>query len=236
MPTQWLIQRDGEEIGPLSFDELAQRVSDGLVGKKTLVRPDHSETWQRAESVVDFAYLARRSPMVESKSRDSDQTSQPQTLPPAESQTPQAKSDIATQPSGAPASDENSPAKVQRAWFWLKDHDQTFVAVCIAVFLVIVAINWLKVSGWGLVPLEFDRQAARRYDFRIDINNASWIEWAQIEGIGEATARKIVEDREKNGPFRGISDVQRVKGIGPKTLERIRPFLRVTENTEAQNE
>ena len=131
---------------------------------------------------------------------------------------------------------EGLPAKTQRAWFWLKDHDQTFVAVCVAIFLVLVTINWLRLSGWGAAPLEVDRQAARRYDFRIDINNASWIEWAQIEGIGETTARKIVEDRDSNGPFRGITDVQRVKGIGPKTLERMRPFLRVTESTDTKAE
>jgi competence protein ComEA len=132
---------------------------------------------------------------------------------------------------------EKSPSdKTRNAWFWLKGHDQTFVAICVGLFLILVAINWLKLSGWGAVPLEVDRQAARRYDFRIDINNASWVEWAQIEGIGEVTARKIIEDRDRSGPFRGISDVQRVKGIGPKTLERMRPFLRVAEDTDAQSE
>lgn len=76
------------------------------------------------------------------------------------------------------------------------------------------------------MPLEVDRLPARRFDFRIDINKASWIEWSQIEEIGEATARKIIEDRETNGPFRNVSDLLRVKGIGPKTLERMRPFLK----------
>ncbi len=136
-----------------------------------------------------------------------------------------------------PAVAKTAPSsQVRNAWFWLKGHDQTFVALCLGVFLILVTINWLKLSGWGAVPLEVDRHAARRYDFRIDINNASWIEWAQIEGIGELTARKIVENRDANGPFRGISDVQRVKGIGPKTLERMRPFLRVTESTDAKVE
>ncbi len=140
------------------------------------------------------------------------------------------------QPSQQSATDVPVSAKVRNAWFWLKEHDQFFVAVCVAVFLILVTINWLRLSGWGTAPLEVDRQAARRYDFTIDINNASWVEWAQIEGIGEVTARKIVEDRDANGPFHGISDVQRVKGIGPKTLERMRPFLRVTKNADIKAE
>ena len=216
MLTQWFIQRDGAEIGPLSFDELAKRVGYGQVLKGTLVRSDHSEAWQRVESIVEFSYLARQGLIVDSKSADLEQASPPKSSSSAESQ--------------------SSQAKFQQAWFWLKGHDQTFGAVCVTVFLTLVTINWLKLSGWGAVPLEVDRHAARRYDFRIDINNTSWIEWAQIEGIGELTARKIVENRDANGPFRGISDVQRVKGIGPKTLERMRPFLRVTESTDTQVE
>ena len=44
-------------------------------------------------------------------------------------------------------------------------------------------------------------------------------------GIGEATAKKIVADREANGPFKSVDEVQRVKGIGPATLEKMRPWL-----------
>lgn len=73
---------------------------------------------------------------------------------------------------------------------------------------------------------KIDRLPERQYDFRIDINSASWVEWTQIEGIGEVTANKIIADRDSNGPFRTIDDLLRVKGIGPKTLEKIRPFLR----------
>jgi competence protein ComEA len=131
----------------------------------------------------------------------------------------------------APAAGAPLERTVVRSWLWLRDHDQTFVAVCVAVFLVIVGANWAKLSGWGAVPLEVDRLSARRFDFRLDINKASWVEWSQIEGIGEATARKIIEDREANGPFRDVSDLLRVKEIGPKTLDRMRPFLKDVEET-----
>ena len=131
-----------------------------------------------------------------------------------------------------PAADAQPKHSVVRSWLWLRDHDQTFVAVFVALFLVIVGANWVKLSGWGAAPLEVDRLPARRFDFRIDINKASWVEWSQIEEIGEATAHKIVEDREANGPFRNASDLLRVKGIGPKTLERMRPFLKDDGETD----
>lgn len=61
--------------------------------------------------------------------------------------------------------------------------------------------------------------------YQIDINQADWVAWAQLDRIGETLARRIVSDRLENGPFKSIDDVQRVRGIGVKTLERIRPHL-----------
>ena len=75
-------------------------------------------------------------------------------------------------------------------------------------------------------PIEIERLPARQYDFRIDINSASWVEWTQIDGIGETTAQKIIADRDANGPFGSIQALLRVKGIGPKSLDKMRPFLR----------
>jgi competence protein ComEA len=120
-----------------------------------------------------------------------------------------------------------------RSWLWLTKLDQTFVGVFVAVFLVLSGYHWATLGGWGMRPIEIDRLPERQYDFRIDINSASWVEWTQIDGIGEVTANKIVTDRDSNGPFRTINDLLRVKGIGPKTLEKMRPFLR--EPSEPSN-
>jgi competence protein ComEA len=62
--------------------------------------------------------------------------------------------------------------------------------------------------------------------FVVDVNSAKWPELAQIPGIGETLARRIVETRERNGPFHGVDDLDRVPGVGPKTLERMKPYLR----------
>jgi competence protein ComEA len=58
-----------------------------------------------------------------------------------------------------------------------------------------------------------------------DINRATEAEWDELPGIGPAKARAIVEDRERNGPFRSVDDLARVKGIGPKLLERIKEAI-----------
>lgn len=56
---------------------------------------------------------------------------------------------------------------------------------------------------------------------KVNINTASEDELMTLKGIGEVKARKIVEDRKKNGKFSSPQDLLRVSGIGEKTLEKI---------------
>ena len=54
---------------------------------------------------------------------------------------------------------------------------------------------------------------------KIDINKASAEELTQLKGVGTSIAAKIVEYREKNGPFKTPEDITLVSGIGAKTYE-----------------
>lgn len=62
-------------------------------------------------------------------------------------------------------------------------------------------------------------------DGKININRASAAELDELPGIGAAKAKAIVAEREKNGPFRSVDDLLRVKGIGPKLLEKMKPSI-----------
>jgi competence protein ComEA len=70
-------------------------------------------------------------------------------------------------------------------------------------------------------------------DHRIDINGASVAELATLPGIGQAKAKAIVEYRAAD-PFKTIEDLQKVKGIGEKTLGVLRP--RITVGADAATE
>ncbi len=60
---------------------------------------------------------------------------------------------------------------------------------------------------------------------RIAVNGASAAELEQLPGIGPALARRIVAYRETCGDFRSLEDLGHVQGIGPKTLDRLRPLV-----------
>ena len=54
---------------------------------------------------------------------------------------------------------------------------------------------------------------------KVNLNTASVEELTQLKGIGTKYAERIVEFREKNGPFKKPEDLLQIKGIGPKTIE-----------------
>ena len=67
--------------------------------------------------------------------------------------------------------------------------------------------------------------------FAVDINTADASTLTQFNGVGPATAKKIIAYREANGPFASCDDLTKVKGIGAKTLEKIKPDCSVGEET-----
>jgi comEA protein len=64
-------------------------------------------------------------------------------------------------------------------------------------------------------------------EVKININTATAEELTALPGIGPSYAQRIVEHREKNGPFKKVEDLLNVRGIGEKTFEKIRDRLTV---------
>jgi len=63
----------------------------------------------------------------------------------------------------------------------------------------------------------------------LNLNMASASALEAIPGVGPSRSAAIVQDREQNGFFEQVDDVVRVPGIGPGTLETIRPFVVVSD-------
>jgi len=61
----------------------------------------------------------------------------------------------------------------------------------------------------------------------IDLNKADLQQLQSLPGIGAAIAQRILDFREANGPFERVEDLLKVRGIGEKSFEKLRPYLRV---------
>jgi competence ComEA-like helix-hairpin-helix protein len=57
----------------------------------------------------------------------------------------------------------------------------------------------------------------------VAVNSATAAQLQRLPSIGPKTAARIISFREENGPFARLEDLLEVKGIGPATLEKIRP-------------
>lgn len=127
----------------------------------------------------------------------------------------------------APPSDHDAD---HRAVWGFTGSDRWLLTVSLAVMAVLLTAHVWRDHQRASTPVEVTHPQGR-YQYQVALNSATWVEWAQLDGIGETLARRIVADREQHGPFQSAEDLLRVKGIGPKTLEKMRPYLVVDESS-----
>lgn len=62
---------------------------------------------------------------------------------------------------------------------------------------------------------------------KIDLNRATVEELQHLPGIGPVLAQRVVEQRTTHGPFQAVDDLSKVKGIGQKRMDQLRPLVMV---------
>lgn len=70
----------------------------------------------------------------------------------------------------------------------------------------------------------------------VNINSATQAELETLQGIGPAKAKAIIDHRKKSGLFRSPDDLEKVKGIGPTTMKRLRKDITVGGTTTVRKE
>jgi competence protein ComEA len=69
----------------------------------------------------------------------------------------------------------------------------------------------------------------------VDLNKANQAELESIKGIGPKKAKAIIEHRDKNGPFKSVDDLAKVKGFGKASVDKVRKELSVGEAKAVKN-
>jgi len=115
-------------------------------------------------------------------------------------------------------------------------------AMLAAVFVVALWQRKIR-SVYFAEPIRVAGSQPDRPDPRLDPNEAAWYDLARLPGIGPATAKRIVryrqhmieqmastrpasESADRMIVFKRPEDLLAIKGIGPKTVQKIRPYLR----------
>ncbi len=101
----------------------------------------------------------------------------------------------------------------------------TYIAFCAVIWCVYDSLR--NSSYVEPLPLEMSAADEPVIISKTDLNTALAEELMAISGIGEVMAGNIIEYREQNGGFTDVDELLEVRGIGKKTLAKIRPYLTV---------
>lgn len=112
----------------------------------------------------------------------------------------------------------------------LRPRDQATVAGLVALgllalFVSVAAPAWRRPRVTDSPWVDLDAAPPRPFRWQVDVNRAPWAEIAVLPGVGDQLARDLVADRQGRGPFHSVAELRRVRGIGPRTLQRIEPWL-----------
>jgi competence protein ComEA len=61
----------------------------------------------------------------------------------------------------------------------------------------------------------------------VNVNSASAEQLEALPGIGAAMAARIIEYRQKHGPFKRLDELMNVRGIGEKNFLKLKPLITV---------
>jgi comEA protein len=81
--------------------------------------------------------------------------------------------------------------------------------------------------GFVAVSISQEKKIETGSFFNVQLNTADQIELERIPGIGPVMARRILSYRQSKGRFHSVDELLNVKGIGPKKLQKIRPYVQI---------
>lgn len=103
---------------------------------------------------------------------------------------------------------------------------QLATAFLIGLATALLAVHGYGYSRGGSKPSVLARDSTPLY--RIDLNQADRAELLQLPGVGDALADRLEDYRRRHGPFRSVDELREIHGIGPATLEKLRPWVYVS--------
>jgi comEA protein len=92
---------------------------------------------------------------------------------------------------------------------------------CLALGLAMLALILVQ-------PVNLGAQAVSK----VDLNQATIEQLDELPGVGPAIAKRIVDYRQENGPFKRIEDLMNVRGIGEKTFLKLKDRITVSQAGE----
>ncbi len=116
----------------------------------------------------------------------------------------------------------------------MKKPQWILIGITAAFFCVLTGVfigrnmtrSYIPVDNAIHAPTNESTEAKQNNDGKIDINTATEQQLMLLPGVGESTAKKIIEYRTQNNGFTAIEDLMNVSGIGEKKFEQMKPYIK----------
>lgn len=89
------------------------------------------------------------------------------------------------------------------------------------------AVDGVTISKGSNGAIVGENTPSTETESKININTATLEELDKLDGVGQATAKKIIDYREKNGSFKTIDDIKKVSGIGDAKFNSFKDMITV---------
>lgn len=152
---------------------------------------------------INLAYKLNENTMLRIKSKVVKTASSNKTA--AVSSTTSSKANKTPQPSNAPVKTDNNK---------VADADKMNIGVDIVTD-----------SLGAVVDEDDEKKDSSRENSLVNINKASQVELENLPNVGPATAKAIIDYREKNDGFKKLTDIMKITGIKQKTYDKIKEFI-----------
>lgn len=107
--------------------------------------------------------------------------------------------------------------------------DDQFTVFRLLIGMAICAVVWLGINESGSVNIsKTTAYPNRELHYLVDLNNAPKTELLQLPGIGTTLAERIIEYREDVAPFKNVTDLEKITGIGVKKRETATPYVYIS--------
>lgn len=95
------------------------------------------------------------------------------------------------------------------------------------LLILLVALSFAMPATISCAATEGSKTQKELITEKISVNMANADTLVQVPGIGPKTAEKIVSYRSENGNFNTLNELTNVKGIGDKSFQKMKPYLKL---------
>lgn len=106
-------------------------------------------------------------------------------------------------------------------------HEEKLVIIFILLSLTVAMFSYRIGKVKFIPPQEGTKKININYP--LDLNRANFEELLTLPGIGPTIAQRIISYRYEKGNFKKLEELLKIKGIGKKKLEKLKPYLTIKD-------